>query len=495
MRSTLSLGLLFLAACSSSPAAVDAPKEDPTDPKTPAITPPPVDDTHGAPSETYPAYTPTMAELQNRGGKVLDKPLAIAITFDDDPNRATWEKITDELGTTDYWKAIVSEYGVGTLTSGDHVHTSRKITLSSDPDVDPYDTIFDWVKDQIQDPTSGFPAPTDQTIYTIYFSGKQAQALCDAGAGGLHDELRLDDGKDVSVALVFACDGDPTMNAVESGTVSASHELAEAATDPLPQSQPGWQTLRREDLSWELMQMVQDENGDMCEFYDDVYGSAAAPALTLMVQRQWSNAAAKAGHAPCVPALPGPYFNVALLDKGEAVLANLEGLGDIPLDPHGTGYVIPQGQTKKIALGFVSDGPTEEMAVSAFEADAFDDQGFTLIPAQDKYLDVVLDKGTGKNGEKTYLSITTKAAIPHAVRLVVVKTKIGNTNHFMPLIVAASGDGSAQSTSGGLRSPDSADARPIRQKGSRARVGNTSRAWRNVTPATATRLLPSLRGR
>ncbi len=509
MRSLLSLGLLFVVACTQATADSEKPTKEP-EPTNPAPAAPAPDDTHGAPSTTYPAFTPSMPVLVNKGGKVLDKPVAITLTWDGDPDRATYEKLGDELGATPYWKSIVGEYGVGPITSGEtnHVHLSEAIPFSDDKDVDPVDTIFEWVTAKLDGNAAGWPAPTDQSIYTLYFTGKTAQTLCDEGAGGLHDSIELKSGLEVAVALVFACEGDPTMNALESATVSASHELAEASVDPYPETHAGWQGLRAKDLDWELMQMVQDENADMCEFYDDVYGPAAAPALPFMVQRQWSNASAAAGHAPCVPALPGSYFNVAILEKKEAILADFKSLFGIPLSPHGEGFVLQMNQPKTISLGFVSDGPTEPIQVTAFEADAFDETGFTLIPADTSLLDVQVDRQTGQNGEKVVLSVTQKSALPHDVRLVVVKTKVGNTAHFMPLLVGAKSDPTPPTQNFGstrpsgrrpaspdLSGPGSTSARQTHLRGGRAPAGKSLRASRISTPAIGGRLLPTLPSR
>ena len=493
MRSLFSLGLLFVVACSSSAGTADGTKAPVEDPKTPGVDTP-ADTTHGAVSTMYPAFTPTMPLLQNKGGKVLTKPVSITVTFDDDANRPTWEQLGDGIGATPYWSAIVGEYGVGALTSGadNHVHTNRKITLPTDPNTDPIDTIFDWVQQQIEDPSASWPAPTDQSIYTVYFSGKTAQTLCDEGAGGLHDSIKLNSGKEVAVALVFACDGDPSLDAVQSGTVSASHELAEAAVDPYPETGAAWQGLRKRDLDWELMQMVQDENADMCEFYDDVYGAIAAP-LTFTMQRQWSNASAAAGHAPCVPALADPYFNVALLDARESIVADFESLDGIPLSPNGLGYVVENGKPKTITLGFVSDGPTEAISVTAFESDAFDPNGFTLIPADKKVLDLKIDRDAGKNGEKVILTVTPSAALEHDVRLVVIKTKIGNTAHFMPLIVGTKVDTSAAKAQAFTGGESSTSSRRTHLRGGRAPADRSRLASRIGKPAIGARRLPSLR--
>jgi hypothetical protein len=93
-------------------------------------------------------------------------------------------------------------------------------------------------------------------------------------------------------------------------TAVAAHEIAEAATDPRPGSDPAWE-MWSDNVSrpwtssvWNEVEMESSaENGDLCIFTRVAEGGFAH-------QRIFSNAAAQSGGDPCVPAIDVAYFNV-----------------------------------------------------------------------------------------------------------------------------------------------------------------------------------------
>lgn len=442
-----------LVACGgsdASPSAAAAPA-----PTAPAATPDaptaPVD--HGAPSTQYPAFTPEVPKLLNKGGKVLTSPVVVTVAWNDSPNIATWEQFVDQLGASAYWKEVVGEYGVGAYTSGaaNHVHETRAITIPSDPNVDPIAPIQKLVVDSLTDTaTSKWPAPTDQSVYLLYFSGQNAETLCNLGMGGMHESVKVN-GKDVAYAIVMECGGDPQVTAFQSATISTSHELGEAAVDPYPDTSPGWQGLDGAHLAWELFQQGQDENGDLCELYEDSYGDVAAPEISLFVQRQWSNESVLAGHSPCVPARKDPYFNATPLSVEDDLTADFGAMKDqLPFGNVSKGVHIAIGETKKIPIGFYSDAPTDPIKVQAFELDPFDNgdasgdapppppgsgDGAGPPPATNKTLDISLDKESGVNGEKAWLTVKVNEDAGYGVQVVLLQTTLGDQTHFMPFLV------------------------------------------------------------
>src|SRR5580700_11332224 len=59
---------------------------------------------YGAPSSTYPAFTPWMGQLTNNGGPILSAPIVVTITWDDDTTgRPIFEPFGDEIGASSYW--------------------------------------------------------------------------------------------------------------------------------------------------------------------------------------------------------------------------------------------------------------------------------------------------------------------------------------------------------------------------------------------------------
>jgi hypothetical protein len=188
--------------------------------------------------------------------------------------------------------------------------------------------------------------------------------------------------------------------------------------------------------------MGQDENGDMCEFYDDAYGKFGSPDLAFSVQRSWSNKSAAAGHAPCVPAPKDPNFNVAPLAAVDTVTADFS-KSDIPLNPTSKGYVVPVGQSRKIPLGFYTDGPTAPFTIDAVEGDPFSMDGSPFEPATKSTVTLSLDKTTGQNGEKAYLTVKVDSDNEEKAHLVVVRSSLGGVTRFMPILIGTQGKAAA----------------------------------------------------
>jgi hypothetical protein len=461
--------LALVVGCGSSDASPPIAPVEPAAP--PATTPTPPPDDHGAPSTTYPAFQTGMPALQNKGGKVLASANVVTVAWNDSPNATQWEALVDQLGASQYWKDIVGEYGVGPFTSGaaNHIRLTTPFAIPNDPNQDPVEPVVKLIVDSLSDTaTSKWPEPTDQSLYILYFSGQTAQTLCDDGMGGMHDMVSVK-GKDVAFAIVMECEGDPQMTAYQSATISTSHELAEAAVDPYPDASPGWQGLDEAHLAWELFQQGQDENGDLCEFYEDSYGAVAAPEISVFLQRQWSNKSVAAGHSPCVPARKDPYFNVTPLEASDDLTADF-GKFDLPFSNKSKGIHIGIGETKKIPLGFFSDGPTDAIKLQAFEFDPFDDgpppgDDPSAAPsgppsASNKTLELTLDKDSGQNGEKSYLTVKVNKDAGLGVQIVLLQTTLGDQSHFMPFLVGGNPadpalklgpDGTHGGTGGGMR--------------------------------------------
>jgi hypothetical protein len=400
-----------------APAATDNPpaEQPPADPVAP-----PLD--HGAPSETYPAFKPEIGQLVNNGGHVMKNPVIVTVTWSGETNADTFEKFGDELGPSDYWKAVTSEYGIGAGTSGaaNHVRmTDTPPSTLSDTDI----PTLVAQKIQATDATAWPQPTTDDFVYILYIPNAttfklQGKEVCSQGVGGYHDSTKVG-GKEVAYAVIPQCGG------LDESTLSASHELAEAATDPHPQSLPGYVGFDEDHLSWEFFQQFQSENGDACEFYRD--SSLAEPTLGFTVQRQWSNAAAAAGHNPCVPSATGvKYFNVSPL-KQEDIELDLSQLGG---DVQPTkGYKIKVGETKQIPLGLYSDGPTGAWQISAQSGGMFGHSSGSV--------DLTLDVEQGQNGQIAYLTATVNTQGRTKAELITIVSKSGSQTHYQPILIGS----------------------------------------------------------
>ena len=392
----------------------------PADPGTggASATPAPLD--HGAPSQQYPAFTPEIGQLVDNGGSVLSAPVVTTVTWPGEPNAATFEQFGDELGPSAYWKTVTAEYGVGPATSGDGNHvrlTDAPPTTISDTDIPTF------LSDHLTAQGSTWPAATPNSVYIFYIPtgttlNVQGQSACDQGIGGYHDSTTIA-GHDVAYAVIPQC------GSLGETTLSASHELAEASTDPYPQTRPAWSGFDDNHLAWEFFQQFQSEDGDACEFYRD--STMQDSTLGFTVQRQWSNTSAQAGHDPCVPAPSGAYFNVTPLAE-ESIDLDLSALGAGTATTKG--FKIKVGETKQIPLGFYSDGATGPWTIRAAE-------GGIMGTSQKGRLTLSLDVTSGQNGQKAYLTVKVNVQGRTKGELVTIVSDDGTTKHYMPIMIGS----------------------------------------------------------
>jgi hypothetical protein len=373
---------------------------------------------YGAPSTTYPAYTPWMGQLVPNGGPVLSTPTIITITWDDDTGRSTYEAFGDGIGASSYWSAAVGEWGITGATSGaaNHIHVSTTAPSTwGDSDVQTFIT---------QNVGTLLPADTAETVYVFYISPSTAftfegQPACNS-IGGYHDNFLMS-GTSVSYAVLPAC-GSP-----ESRTQFASHEIGESSTDPQPETNPGIRGFDNPYLAFELWQRNNDENGDACEFFPDSAFTETTP-FAFRVQRLWSNVQGPLGHSPCQP-FSNPYFNVAPLNL-QTITVDLSSEGG-PSNFQTQGYQCALNQTIHIPVGLYSDSAVGPWTVSVAESNP-------LVDPVTGRLTLSVDpmKTTGVNGEKTYINVTVIQQGPLNAELLTIESTIGSTTHYLPLLIS-----------------------------------------------------------
>jgi hypothetical protein len=240
--------------------------------------------------------------------------------------------------------------------------------------------------------------------------------------GGYHWEAAVG-GTTVPFAVIPRCYAFPppplpTLVGPDFLTVAISHEVAEAASDPFPQSHPGY--LASRDTGTARALALGPENGDFCA----MVGSVNPPDIGSLVTRLWSNASASAGRDPCVPAPGRPYFSVTS-DMPDTLDA------PDPWDLTKTGKTIQTkgvklaaGASKTIDLHLFSDAPTKDWDVSAEEQSITPALGFSF------------DRARGNDGATARLTITLNGALPDSgVTMFVVHSKQGDvTNDWYGLV-------------------------------------------------------------
>jgi hypothetical protein len=371
----------------------------------------------------YPAPHTAMPQVDYNGGRVLQNPKIVTITWaSDDPTRVSrLQQFGDIITSTAWWTAVSSEYCqqpgnkpcIGPGTGGGHV------VIQDPPAADGYtdssqgaaSSLQDFIHDHVvggNGITADFPAPDDNTLYVLYFPPGvtitlDGDASCDT-FGAYHNTMVLPNVNDLQSNVAYAII--PRCGTKESTTTySASHEIIEAATDP---------DIGEQTLSYYMLDQVWaggglgGEVGDLCE---NSGSGSSMPESTFTVQRTWSNKSAAAGHDPCVPIPEGEvYFNAAPR-QSKVVLSKA-------------------GATAVLDIDAFSDAPMAPWTISAIDYASFQ-QGTPLLSFS-------LDKTSVQNGDHVQLTITAKAAMPSGGDQFAISSKDANgTRHSWPVLAAA----------------------------------------------------------
>ena len=260
---------------------------------------------NGAPSDVYPAPFMAPPEVMRSGGPVLDEPRFVPVFFSNDdmtlvPRVFDYEK---KVATSNYWKEVTSEYGVGPATVTNPVVLSETATGTIDDS-----KIRTWLAAKLNAGDPAFPAPTTDDIVVLHYPSTATITLTSSGGqvsrscrefGAYHGDTQLDNAHNrmrVAYAVIPRCRSQGST--FDTMTLSESHELIEAATDPYPRTNPAYSSLESDYYHWQALTSG-GEVSDLCQISFD---SDIRPAeLGYVVQRSWSNAAAKAGSNPVRP--------------------------------------------------------------------------------------------------------------------------------------------------------------------------------------------------
>lgn len=384
-------------------------------------------DASASDASTYPAFKPDIGLIVKGPGPVLTAPKIVSVVWTADPAYKTYETFCDSIGKSAYWKTALTEYGVGPAVSGGHVEITDAPPASFDV-ATANDEILAFVKKGVQGaPANGWPVPDDQTFYLLFIP--QTVAINNNGKDdcannvGYHVEAAIGAYPHVAYGIVAEKCHDYLPNIVDNTTETASHEIGETATDPHTETDNGWLGFDPDHYAFELWQNQQDETGDACEFYDDSYYED--PELGAWVQRLWSNAAAKAGKNPCLPAPDEAYFNVTPLATEPITTTGTTG------KVHKTrGFHIPVGTEKTIDVGFYSDRPTADWTLEPMELDG-------ITAPKTSHVSFKVDQPIGNNGKTAKVTISVNAAPAAGTQLLVtlVSSRSKTQQHYFPILI------------------------------------------------------------
>ena len=346
-------------------------------------------------SAFVPAPHPAFPLLVTSGGAVLTSPQVQPVFFSNYDITAKMTQLVEGLPTAtlangdSYWSGSVSEYGVGPLTVLPAITVAQAAPTT---DTDPVAFI------QGQLGTAAFKSVTPSTIIAVFYpSTTPLGGSCAAttpGYGGYHDAFANGANQQPYAVMAECATFGPITNAVDMVSVAASHEIIEAATDPYPSSTPAYVGLDLSPAGFSMGIFLQGnaENGDMCAI-NAGFGRGPA-AFPFLMQRGWSNKAAKAGNLdPCSPDVrPSQPFVGAYPVMPDTVT--------VPSQGSGQGVIIPVGQSKTVEVDLFTFEPTPDFNVLARQASS-------VIPPT---LTFSWDKTSGKNGDKLHLTITSVKA-------------------------------------------------------------------------------------
>ena len=372
--------------------------------------------------DVYPAKHAPIPQIDNLGGPVFASLEVVTVTFQGDAWRSDLESFDDAIVTSDWWRAVASEYGVDTGKSGGHVVLADTVSGQALNDED----VPAFLQSHVQ--SGELPAPSRSTLYLLYvpastdvfYAHGAVQSCVDFIAYHSETTIALDAGNTaVAYGIVARCPGFGA-DVKKFATIAASHVLVEAASDPLPLTAPAYQLATNDAWLTAGGSPTRNEIGDLCGFRQSVDAGGAA------AQRIWSNVAAAASRPPCVPSPPGEIW------FGAAVRTDLQ-----LIDVHKSyGYVVvPRGESRDVAIDVFSGAPlASDLALYVGR-----DRGATDPRTLDPLLRGIvasLSRTTAHNGNRVVMSITVPAAAPPADYPFVVRSVLdAQTFYDWPVIV------------------------------------------------------------
>ncbi len=339
-----------------------------------------------------PAPHPPAPQVENYGGSVMASPKILPVFFaGDGVMQKQIETFLAALTPSTYWTDTTSEYGVGKPTVLPTV-----VTTDAPPQTD--DAAQLWLANMTDGTHMGWPKPDANTLYAIFLPDNAVITIPQYGQsctsfGGYHYEATGKNNESIVYAVMPRCKSFGQYKGLDALTGTTSHELVEAVTDPKAVSDPAFAVPDKDHYIWALVPL--GEVGDMCTYEPQSFQRLLGG--TYVVQRTWSNAAAKAGNDPCVPHLTDPYFNsVPVLSENVTINFGQGGQAQTK------GVKIPVGTSKTIEIDLFSDAPTTDWTVQAEDV-------HSLFYGGQPELTFTWDTQTGNNGNKLNLTITHEA--------------------------------------------------------------------------------------
>ena len=389
---------------------------EPTD-----MTPTDMTPTDMKPVQSKPLPPDAFPRAMLQGGPVVKKPKVQVITFKGDTLAPQIEDFSKKMDTSTYWAAMAAEYGIGNLTS----KTPIRLNESAPANLSLED-INTFLQKKLDGTDPKFGTPDSDTVYALYYPS--GTVINDAQLGkscqyylGFHFETAVGSTK-IGYAVMPRCHGSPGQTDVDVLTETASHEYFEWASDPFPESDTAWSGV--DDDHYMFEKLFLGELGDLCVLPG--VPTIKPGDLGYIVQRQWSNKASQAGHAPCVPSDPKqPYFQAIPTLTDEVSFRDPQ----TNRTRQSKGLIVPVGQSKTMDVLIYSDLPmSTPITVSALDVA----QNFK---GTDPEFECTLDKTTVLPGDTVKVTVKALTAATQGQGVVLVaKTSKANVNVWPVLV-------------------------------------------------------------
>ena len=307
------------------------------------------------PPDIYPSKHADIPQLDDLGGPVLNHMKLVTVTFYHsnpdagapgdggdggpahipDPLRDSLRSFDDFIVKSDWWHQTMSGFKVGDGTGGlygelEDTHVAGQTITDDDIQL--------LLQSGVD--SGELPPPEPQILYALYFPASTritnfGSAAC-ADFLGYHFEMYIvynETPVRVAYAVMPRCSAATPTDVKDQLTVTASHEFAEAASDPYPSTDGTYRLVTNDAWVPTLgLGSAGNENGDVCIFAPNYDESG------WKVQPIWSNKAASESREPCQPqpinASP-IYFNAAVRTEKRKIGGRMT-YGYLMLNPGGS---------------------------------------------------------------------------------------------------------------------------------------------------------------
>jgi len=286
--------------------------------------------------DVYPADHQAIPQIDYNGGPILQNVRIVTVTFTGNAHRDALRSFDHFITGSSWWQQTVDGYCVpgadACVSAGTSQAPDGGAWLPDGSTADAGDGYldvelgYDFAGNTIDDSdiqkwlaghvaAGDFPAPDSQTLYVVYFPQTtsitlQGSVSCQA-FGAYHNSAPASGPiTQIPYATIPFCDyGQGDLANFKELTISASHEIAEAVTDPQPEVNTAFY-LHSNDAWLGALSYGGGEVGDMCTNAVPIDYQESG----WDVQRIWSNQAAAHSKQPCQPwdDSAQPYFAAAL---------------------------------------------------------------------------------------------------------------------------------------------------------------------------------------